>query len=223
MVDLSLVKPQDLWYTVGLIATDGNLSKDGRHISITSKDEDLLRSLKKILFLKLKLTKKARASEQIKKYFVLQIGDVKFYKFLLGIGLSQRKSLTLGKVKCPLKFFKDFLRGVIDGDGNISMWKHKGNGNIQWSLRVFSASHTFISWLKLQMENEFKIKGKLYKKKADGYNPLYTIKFGKLAAKVILEKCYYKNCVALNRKHIKALDCLRTQNGLSKYGNVISI
>jgi hypothetical protein len=223
MVDLSLVRPQHLWYTVGLIATDGNLSIDGRHISITSKDKDLLEGLKKILFLKLKLTRKARASEKVKKYFVLQIGDVKFYKFLLGIGLTQRKSLTLGEIKFPINFFKDFLRGVIDGDGNISMWKHRDNGNIQWSLRIFSASYSFVGWLKELMESEFKVKGKLYKVQRGNYNPLYTIKFGKLAAKVILEKCYYKNCMALSRKNKKALACLNTQNGLSKYGNVIRV
>src|ERR1700691_6081621 len=101
MVDLSLVKPKDLWYTVGLIATDGNLSKDGRHVNITSKDGELLNGIKRILCLKLKLTKKARTKEKIKKYFFLQIGDVKFYKFLLSIGLTQKKSLTLGKISVP--------------------------------------------------------------------------------------------------------------------------
>lgn len=223
MVDLSLVKPKDLWYTVGLIATDGNLSKDGRHVNITSKDKSLLEDLKKILFLKLKLTRKARSAEKSKKYFVLQIGDVKFYKFLLSIGLTQKKSLILGKIKFPEVYFRDFLRGVIDGDGNISMWEHKSNGNIQWSLRVFSASTIFINWLKDKIEKEFKVKGRLYKTQKAEYNPLYTIKFGKLAAKVILQNCYYKNCEALNRKHIKALACLKTENGLSKYGNVVSI
>ena len=223
MVDLSLIKPKDLWYTVGLIATDGNLSKDGRHVNITSKDKGLLEGLKKVLFLKLKLTRKSRGKEKIKKYFVLQIGDVKFYKFLLSIGLSQKKSLILGKVKFPQIYFKDFLRGVIDGDGNISMWKHKSNKNVQWSVRIFSASHDFVYWLKAEIENEFKVKGRLYKKESDKYNPLYTIKFGKLAGKVILEQCYYKNCMALNRKNSKALDCLKSENGLSKYGNVISI
>lgn len=223
MVDLRLIKPQNLWYTVGLITTDGNLSSDGRHVVITSKDEELLEGLKRILFLKLKLTKKARASEKEKKYFALQIGDIKFYKFLQGIGLSPKKSLILGKIKLPFLHFKDFLRGVIDGDGNISMWTHKTNRNIQWSLRIFSASPVFIKWLKTQIESEFKVKGKLYKVQRDNTNPLYTIKFGKLAAKIILEACYYTSCMALNRKHDKALRCINTLNGLSKYGNVISI
>lgn len=36
-------------YVVGLIATDGNLSSDGRHLSIPSKDLDLLESLRMCL------------------------------------------------------------------------------------------------------------------------------------------------------------------------------
>src|SRR5471030_1098956 len=98
MVDLSLIKPEHLWYTVGLIATDGNLSKDGRHIVITSKDQEHLEGLKIILNLTLKLTRKARGYSKDKKYFALQIGDVKFYKFLVSIGLTQKKSLTIDKL-----------------------------------------------------------------------------------------------------------------------------
>src|SRR3989344_1423286 len=131
MVDLSLVKPQDLWYTVGLIATDGNLSKDNRHVNITSNNREHLEGIKQILHLQLKLTKKARSNEKTKKYLMLQIGDVKFYQYLLEIGLTQKKSLTLGKINVPKLYFKDFLRGVIDGDGSISTWIHKSNRNIQ--------------------------------------------------------------------------------------------
>src|SRR3989344_5863929 len=163
MVDLSLVKPQDLWYVVGLIATDGNLSIDGRHLSITSKDEDLLEGVKRALHINNKIGKKARSSGKEKKYSVLQISDVKFYHFLQKVGLEKRKSLTLKPLNIPSEYFTDFIRGVIDGDGNISMWKHKTNNNIQWSLRIFSGSQKFMIWLKSKMENLFRVQGKLYK------------------------------------------------------------
>lgn len=35
-----------LAYAIGLIATDGNLSGDGRHLTVTSKDRDLLETLR---------------------------------------------------------------------------------------------------------------------------------------------------------------------------------
>lgn len=48
----------DLAYAVGLISTDGNLSKDGRHFDFTSKDLDQIKNFKKILKLKNKIGKK---------------------------------------------------------------------------------------------------------------------------------------------------------------------
>jgi len=45
----------DLAYVVGLITSDGCLYNDGRHLSITSKDRDLLNTVKKILGLKVKI------------------------------------------------------------------------------------------------------------------------------------------------------------------------
>ena len=36
-------------YAIGLLTTDGNLSKDGRHITFTSKDIQLVKTFKKYL------------------------------------------------------------------------------------------------------------------------------------------------------------------------------
>jgi hypothetical protein len=41
------IKGTNLWYLVGLITSDGNLSPDGRHIDITSSDYDFLLEIKK--------------------------------------------------------------------------------------------------------------------------------------------------------------------------------
>lgn len=224
MVDLRYIKPSDLWYTVGLIVTDGNLSKDGHHISITSKDRGLLESVKTSLHLSNKIGRKSRGGEQKKKYSLLQFGDVAFYRYLLNIGLKPKKSLILERIRVPDKYFRDFLRGVIDGDGSINTWVNKANQYEQWCLRILSGAPIFSKWLKEETERVFSVRGKLYgcllKNKK---NPLFTIKFGKLAAKVILESCYYKNCLSLNRKLKIAQKCLKSENGLSKYGNVVSV
>src|SRR3972149_3362535 len=39
----------ELAYAVGLLAPDGNLSGDGRHLSLTSKDRDLLETFRTCL------------------------------------------------------------------------------------------------------------------------------------------------------------------------------
>jgi len=119
MVDLKLIKPEDLWYIVGLISADGNLSKDSRHIEITSKTKEYLIDIKKALKINAKISKKSRGGSKIKIYSHLRFSDAAFYKFLLNTGLTPRKSLTLGKIKIDHRYFPHFLRGVIDGDGCI--------------------------------------------------------------------------------------------------------
>jgi hypothetical protein len=220
MFDLSLVRPNDLWYVIGLIATDGNLSIDKRHITITSKDRETLIAIKDALGFDAKKTisRKSRGTEKEKKYSALQFSDVKLYKFLESIGLTQKKSLTLGPIKVPSKYFTDFLRGVIDGDGNIQETTHTSNGNIQWVLRIVSGSPHFLPWLKESIQNWIRIEGKLYISKSPNRNPMHILKFGKFAAKIILKKCYYEGALAMERKLKKAQKCILSENGLSKYG-----
>ncbi|MCX6743614.1 MAG: hypothetical protein NT116_05255, partial [Candidatus Parcubacteria bacterium] len=99
---------------MGLITTDGNLSPDGRHLHFTSKDLELAALFKKILGLTNKIGKKSRGGDEEKKYYVVQFGDINFYRFLLSIGLMPNKSKILGSLKIPDRYFKDFLRGCID-------------------------------------------------------------------------------------------------------------
>ena len=81
-------------YAIGLFTADGCLSIDGRHLDFTSKDKEQVINFKKCLNLKNKIGKKTRAREKIKKYYRIQFGNVKLYKFLEGIGLTPRKKFN---------------------------------------------------------------------------------------------------------------------------------
>lgn len=223
MVNLKIVRSVDLWYTIGLIASDGNLSKDGRHICITSKDKEFLISIKTALHLNSKLGMKARSSKQEKMYSVLQFSDIALYKFLVSIGISPNKSLSMKTIDVPDDYFKDFLRGIIDGDGNINVWVHKTNRHMQWCLRITSGSPIFASWIHKKIQDHYCVTGKIYSYKfKEKKNPIYIIKFGKVAAKIILQNIYYQNCLSLERKFTKAQKCLRSKNGWKKYGKMTS-
>lgn len=106
-----------LAYAVGLIATDGNLSRDGRHLTMTSVDIDLLQTFRASLGLKAEIT--TYPGTLGARVHRLQWGDRAFYKWLLSIGLMPAKSLRLGPLLVPDEFYADFLRGCIDGDGSI--------------------------------------------------------------------------------------------------------
>jgi len=223
MVNLKIVQPIDLWYIIGLIVTDGNLSGDGRHVSITSKDKDLLVAVKSALHLDSKLGTKARGGESEKKYSVLQFSDVAFYRYLKSIGIHPKKSLTLKSVSVPGDYFKDFLRGVIDGDGSIHMWVHKTNKHIQWCLRITSGAPLFANWIHKKIQRHYSVVGKIYSYKFKGKkNPICIVKFGKVAAKIILKSTYYVDCLSLKRKLLKVQKCLNDKDGWKGYGEMIN-
>lgn len=148
-----------LAYIIGIIATDGNLSPDQRHIVITSKDEDLLLLIRENLKLTSKVGKKSRGGSKEKKYSVLQIGDKNFYTFLLSIGLTPKKSKTIGKLSIPKQYFSHFLRGCIDGDGNISSSSHPESKHQQLRIRLYSASATFLLWIETELNKQLNLSG----------------------------------------------------------------
>lgn len=220
MKNQSDINPNVFWYVVGYIATDGSLSKDGRHVSITSKDHIHLENIKHELGITSKITRKARGAEREKKYSVLQIGGISNYHFLNSIGMHSRKTWNMGPLKINNKYFIDFFRGVIDGDGCIYSWKHRVNGHTQWSLRITGAAPKFIYWLKEEIEKRFSVRGKIHIQNYKTKSTMYIIKFGKLATQKIVISVYYRDCFCLDRKLVKVNECLQDEAKMLKYGNV---
>jgi len=211
----------NLWYLVGLITSDGNLSQDGRHIDITSKEKNFLEKLKTAIGLENKVCVKNK--EKINLAYHLQIANKNFYEFLLSIGLMPNKSLILSKLNVPDKFFFDFLRGIIDGDGCIRHWVHPSNKKEQWSLRIFSGSRNFINWLKERIEICLRCRGRIHTTLNPGrQNAVYTLKYGRMAAKKISGDCYYKDAFSLERKAILARECFASSTGWSKSKTVLN-
>lgn len=148
---------RDLAYAIGLIATDGCLSNDGRHIDLTSKDIEQIINFKNSLKLTNKIGIKYRSADHSNSYFHVQFGDVILYEFLLEIGLTPNKSKTIGELKIPQEFFFDFLRGCIDGDGNVNIAKHPESSKLQLRLRLSSASLVFLRWIEKEVRRSLDI------------------------------------------------------------------
>lgn len=202
--------PSTLWYLVGLIATDGCLSGDGRHMEITAKDRFFLMDIRRHLKLTNRVRPKLNSKGQIS--YRIQFGDVGFYRFLLSIGLMPRKSLRLSSIKVDDGHFEDFLGGVIDGDGRIRSWFHPTNGAKQWSLRVYSGSSAFLTWLKNEISRRFRAHGRIHNESPSSH----VLKYGKIAAQNILKECYGKGSLSLHRKRDIALLCLRSPSGWAR-------
>lgn len=198
-----------LAYIVGLLATDGNLSIDGRHISFTSKDVQLIKTFKKCLGIKNKIGLKTSGFSD-KKYPHIQFGDVNLYRWLLGIGLTPHKSKTLGELKIPNEYFFDFLRGHFDGDGCCySYWDKRWKSSFMFYINFVSASEKHILWLKYKIEELLKIKVIFRREKG----PMYAIRFAKKDSKILISKMYYRDKLpCLLRKHKKVQKILKTED-----------
>ena len=193
-------------YAIGLITTDGNLSKDGRHINFTSKDRDLAELYTRCLDINNKIGRKARGYSKEKKYSVVQFGDVLFYVFLLRIGLSQNKSKTLGKLKIPNKYFFDFLRGHFDGDGCFySYWDPRWRSSFMFYTTFLSASKNHVDWLQEEIYKRLKIKGHITKAKSDS---VFCLKYAKSDSMKLLPKLYKNKKILLKRKYLKIKQAL---------------
>lgn len=227
MIAYAILKNQNdinqniFWYVVGYIATDGSLSKDKRHVSITSKDVEHLERIRCEFGITSKIVMKSREAEKEKKYAVLQVGGISNYKFLNSIGIFAGKTWSMGQLEINEKYFSDFIRGVIDGDGCINHWRNRSNNHTQWSLRISGAAPEFIGWLKNKIEKRYCVKGKLYIQKYQSKSTMYIIKFGKLSTQKIIREVYYMNCFCLERKKVIVLECLHDTAKMIKYGGVI--
>jgi hypothetical protein len=199
-----------LWYLIGLITADGCLYKDGRHIEITSKEHAFLVAIKSAVGLKNKIGIKYSGSKR--RYYRIQIADKNFYNFLLSVGLMPHKSSIIGKIQVPMLYFADFLRGVIDGDGSIKCWQHPGNNKEQMVLSITSASYSFIAWLNVYIFRLCKVEGRIYKECTGNW----LLKYGKMAAREILQRCYYPGCLGLDRKILKAQQVINSYRGWKK-------
>lgn len=197
----------DLAYAVGLIATDGNLSKDGRHILFVSKNFALIQTFKKCLGIRAKITLKKGGYAPERRYYLTQFSDVNFYKFLLSIGLTPAKSKTLGQLEVPSKYFFDFLRGSFDGDGTFySYWDKRWASSFLFYLNFISASLSHLLWLRGMIKKLAGVKGHL--KDTISAN-VYQLCYAKREAKIVIRKIYYQDDLPrLERKYKKVYAAL---------------
>lgn len=189
-------------YIIGLIATDGNLSIDGRHINFTSKDKELAEIFVKVLGIKNKIGMKASSSVEEKIYFFVQFGDVNFYKFLVSIGLTPKKSKTLGAITVPNKYFFHFLRGLFDGDGSFySYWDPRWRSSFMFYMEFVSASQKHILWLQQEIFSRLSIKGHITK---SSNHACYQLKYAKAESSKLLPPLYkFGSKLCLSRKRLK--------------------
>jgi hypothetical protein len=185
-------------YAVGLLTTDGNLSPDGRHMILVSKDIPQLETFKKCLNLKNKIGLRRSGYTGKKNCYCVQFGDVALYKWLLKKGLSPNKTKRIGSLKIPHKYFFDFLRGHLDGDGCIRKYQdpiYKNSRRFYINFHAFSLKH--LRWIRKTVKKILKINGYI----RDGAR-VSILTYAKKESLKLISRLYYNNKVpCLRRKY----------------------
>lgn len=198
---------REWWYLAGLVATDGCLIRGGRAVVLVAKDREYLEMIRRRCRITNTTGRHPNGRGQLSHH--LWISDREFWMDLHGIGLTPKKSKTIGPLAVPDRMFAAFLRGVIDGDGSIRRWRHPTNGGEQWSLRIYSASPAFLDWLRAAIHRIYGATGRTHASKPS----VGVLKFGKMAAQRILRACYDGDGPALERKRSLARQCVDTPSG----------
>lgn len=202
---ISKIWNKELAYAIGLISSDGCLSSNGRTIVFTSKDLQLINIFKKALDIECVIHKNISGMGRIS--FRVQIGDVSFYSFLMGLGLMRRKSKILKEVAVPGELFPHYLRGVFDGDGTAySYWDKRWKSSFLVYTEIASASREHLLWLQSKIRENIQIVGSLRKSRS---NSCYRLVYAKKESLKLYVFLYQdSDGLSLNRKRLKINDIL---------------
>ena len=206
--------PAPVWspqmaYAVGLLATDGCLARDRRHIAFTSNDRDLVESFLRCLGRPIRYrTQRTRIGNPC---YQADFSDVRLYDWLGSVGLTPRKSLTLAGIDVPNEFLLHLVRGLIDGDGSIYTLIHAPTKRTAPNYRyerlwVYfnSASVAHIEWVRSQLERVMGLRGYMAREEREGRHPFFKLKFGKRDSIVLLSTLYAdRSAPRLERKYRK--------------------
>lgn len=196
---------------MGLIATDGCLYGDGRHIAFVSKDEDLMRILLDCVD-RSHIRYRREESEYGGWAFRAQFSHAHLYRWLLTIGLMPRKSLVLGGIEVPDDHLMFVIRGLLDGDGTVYTLIHAPTHRTYREYRYErlwtffnSASRRHVEWIRLRLAGALGIAGYIEEFEREGHkNPMYRLKYGNVASLVLLPAIYEEQHVPrLERKWLK--------------------
>ncbi len=196
-------------YAIGLLVTDGSLSKDGRHIIFVSKDLEQLKNFMKALGFSANIstTRSGYTGEMTTR---VQFGDVLFYNFLLDIGLMPNKTKVIDRVHIPNEYFFDFLRGCFDGDGSTySYFDPRWKSSFMFYTTFVSASAKHIEWLQEEISKQAGLYGHITGR-GSSKRAVLQLKYAKKESLLLLKKMYYsKSLLCLSRKRLKIEKMLR--------------
>lgn len=200
-------------YFLGLLTSDGNLTESKNTVQINLQEGD--RIVLDLLLKDIVIGEKEKKLSYIfkpnseKNQYKLTVNNKKIFNDLKNLGLEERKSLTIEKLctKIPEEFYKDYIRGLFDGDGTVFI-----DSRNCCKIGYYSGSEKFLENYKNFCIEKLKMsKNKTY------HGTSYFTTWSKL---IDIRKFYnyiYKNStIYIPRKYYKFLEIFKIKNNTDK-------
>lgn len=179
-------------YWLGFIFADGNVHKNELSIEIHEKDKALLEQFKEDLNLNSKITIRHRKNTSV---CCIRMTSSHLCNSLAQYGIIPNKTKNVHHLpEVPIDFLPHFLRGLIDGDGWITIDK-SGYYHIGFVSNYQSVCEDFKKYCNILTNNL--CKAKITRK---GKTPCFQIQ-GKQATKQLATVLYKDNTICLSRKY----------------------
>jgi len=197
-------------YIVGLTATDGCLVSGRRAINFKSRDRDLVETYLRVLGRTNAI--RAEPTRAGGVVFSTQFHDSTLYEWFRSVGLTPRKSLTLGGFDVPEAQLFPLIRGLLDGDGSIINAVYRadtgGRRDYYWEYLITSfssASRAHLTWLRDRIHGATGLSGNLTEttrtlRSTVERNPFFELRYAKCASRVLLPALYRSGTPCLARK-----------------------
>lgn len=195
---LNLKKPEHS-YLMGLIQTDGTLSKYTRNrgrLSIELKyiDRDILKKIAPLFVVHTYVCNRIRDTNFTKNYksIILHVYAKEIRESFFRAGLPVgRKHHIIKPPKCPFSK-RDYYRGILDGDGSLGYTKQ----DIPF-VSLCTASVYIANGYEKFLYSIIKKRKTVKRNRRDN---IFNITVFKEDAIEVVNFIYYKRCLALNRK-----------------------
>src|SRR5579859_2260251 len=191
------------YYLLGVFVSDGCVDKNLRRATITSKDAKWLETISQNI-----CSGKPISPKKSSDCSVLTINSRYIARWLIDHQCIPNKSLTLQMPEIPNQYFNQFLRGVFDGDGCVTIANTIGKTK-QLRTYIVSASKDFVQQLSNILNNNelrhqiITISGKNKKcfDRQKDYNDCYCIVFTCANAIRFCNFIYRDTNICLDRKY----------------------
>jgi hypothetical protein len=193
---LPLAWSDDMAYIVGLTATDGCLLSGRRVINFKSEDRQLVETYLRVLG-RTNRIRKEKTHKPTGVVYTTQFGDSRLYEWFRSVGLTPRKSLTLGPICAPERFIIPLARGLMDGDGGIANFigaptvaTYPDYRYERLIVSFNSASRHHLEWLRARLAVVIQEPGSLNTLRRKNKRDMFRLQYGKYASIRLLRLFY---------------------------------